>query len=580
MAKTAETIAADVIAKLNITAPGFSLELGTPERKIVDAFSESLAECYIDQYLVGSLLDIETKSGLELEQWVGTFGFGRLQGRKSQGVVRVELTTANVQDITLPLGTQFFTRQGLPGTSNPLYFATTQAAVIPVGSYVVDIPVECTLIGTTGNVPPDSIVYVGSIIGASSVTNLTSMLGGVDVESDEELRQRFKETFLRNIAGTADWYLGLAYQNRNISKAVVFGPIRKYATQIKVPDTVENLEVTADVKYAWPEGESVFKNYGQQDEVFYRRGDDYLFTSGTSPQLNRIPTGAMEVDDVVDIEFEYTTVSSRNDPLAGITNKVDLFVNGVDPYTVTERTVVSNTMLSANPADDLYTDNFARVGTAGSPSSANRFMRLASVPVVSFPSSVVVAGTNYQQGTHFHILRGKTLLTGSVRETAGIEWLPEGPATDTPLTLTYIYNRVPEMLGAVVKENKQICTDVLVHQANYAYLRVHLSVEYDRGFVVSQVNNAIEDRLRSFFAGLPFGAWIEFSDLNLAIRQTLGVDNCWVTTDTENSTDHGIHLYGASADVTPEAVQTEDFKLLDNRLPIFLESVILRKPNR
>lgn len=580
MAKTSETIAADIIAKLNVTAPGFSLELGTPERKIVDAFAESLAECYIDQYLVGSLLDIEAKSGLELEQWVATFGFGRLQGRKSTGVVRVELTTANVQDISLALGTQFFTRQGLPGTNSPLYFATTQAAVIPVGSYVVDIPVECTLVGVTGNVPPDSIVYVGSIIGASSVTNLTSMVGGVDVESDEELRQRFKETFLRNNAGTADWYLALAYQNKNVSKAVVFGPIRKYATQINVPDTQLNLAVTSDVKFAWQDGESVFKNYGQQDEVFYRRGDDYLFVSGTSPQIQRVPTGAMEVDDVVDVEFEYTTASSRNNPLNGITNKVDLFVNGADPYTVTERTLVTNTMLSSNASSDLYTGKFARVGTAGTPSSANRFMRLASVPIISFPSSVVVEGTNYQQGTHFHILRGTTLLAGSVREVAGIEWLPAGPASDTPLTLTYIYNRVPEMLGAMIKENKQICTDVLVHQANYAYLTVHLSIEYDRGFVVSQVNNAIEDRLRTFFAGLPFGAWIEFSDLNLAIRQTLGVDNCWVTTNEENPTSYGIALFGSSIDVTPEVIQTEDFKLLDARLPIFMQSVILRKPNR
>jgi len=267
VARTPDEISSEILSKLKITAPGFSLELGTPERKMVDAVAESISEAYIDQYLIGSLFDIESRAGLELEQIVGIFGYGRLQGRQATGVIRVELTTANEQDISMPLGTQFYTRQGLPGTGNPLYFSSTQAVVIPAGSYVADVPVKCTLVGTQGNVPPDSIVYVGSIIGATSVTNLTSMTGGVDVETDAALRQRFKDTFMRNIAGTRDWYMGLAFQNQNVSKAACFGPIEKYVTQITVPDTTFNF-VLPDVKYAWAKGESVVKNYAQEDEVF------------------------------------------------------------------------------------------------------------------------------------------------------------------------------------------------------------------------------------------------------------------------------------------------------------------------
>jgi hypothetical protein len=128
------------------------------------------------------------------------------------------------------------------------------------------------------------------------VTNLTAMTGGVDVENDSELRQRFKDTFMRNIAGTEDWYLGLAYQNQNVSRAVCFGPIRKYVTQIAVPSSGATLNLApllaADVKYAWPQGESVFKNLGQDDEVFYRPGDDYIFTSGSSPQFTTCPAAS------------------------------------------------------------------------------------------------------------------------------------------------------------------------------------------------------------------------------------------------------------------------------------------------
>jgi uncharacterized phage protein gp47/JayE len=840
--KTPDVISDDILTKLKVTAPGFSFELGTPERKIVDAVAEAISEGYVDQYLVGSLLDIESKAGLELEQWVGIFGFGRLQGRKATGVVRVELAVANIQDIPIALGTQFYTRQGLPGTANPLYFATTQAVVIPAGNYVVDIPVECTVVGVAGNVPPDSIVYLGSIIGATSVTNLTAFTGGVDVETDDELRQRFKDTFLRNIAGTADWYVGLAYQNQNISKAIAFGPITKYATQINVPDTTVSLPVTADVKYAWcldkhhrvltedlrwvpvgslhvgdrlvgfdefppgknvggnnrrtwqpavvtktsvivapryemsmesgkiitctgehmwlcapprrsgwrktseirpgdkirtlgngdtwepdesfdagwlagifdaegylgggygittglaalgwgqnlgpvqqriemllkergfetgtrlgrgglsqkeqlirgqikggvseilrflgtvrterllasfpdkfyggsihtsgnttdvvasiqqisdgdvvalgtstrtlvtegllshnSDGETIFQNLGADSETFYQPLDDYLFTSGASPQLTRVSTGAMTVGDVIDVEFQYTTQSSRNDPLNGVTNKVDIFVNGTDPVTVTERTVVSATTLSTSPTNQLYVNNFARVGSAGAPSAANRFMRLGSVPVVSFPSSIVVGVFNYQQGVHYHVLRGTTLLAGSVREVAGIEWTPAGPASGTELTLNYVYNRIPEVLGAIVNANKQMTTDTLVHQASYVYLNCYLSVEVDRGFVITQVTSAIQTQLQGYFAGLPYGAWVQFSDLCLVVHQVLGVNNVYVTTSAEDSTNYGVQVFGASDDPVPQSIQTGDFKLDDNQLPIFMTAYVLRKPNR
>jgi len=578
--KTPDTISQEMRAKLSITAPGFSMELGTPERKMLDAVAESISECYIDQYLLGSLLDVEAKAGLELEQFVGIFGYGRLQGKKSQGIVRVELTTANAQDIPVNLGTQFYTRQGLPGTSNPLYFSAKAPSVIPAGTYVTDVPVECTIVGTAGNVPPDSIVYLGEIIGASSVTNLTSMTGGVDPESDDELRQRFKDTFMRNVAGTEDWYLGLAYQNASISKALCIGPIRKYATQINVPSATLTLPVSADVKYAWPGGESVFKNLGQTDEAFYRPIDDYVFVSGSSPQIQRVSTGVMVEDDVIDVEFEYTTRSSRNDPLNGICNKVDVFVNGASPLSVTERTIVPAQTLSTNPADPLYIGNFARVGTAGTPSATNRFMRLGSVPVLSFPSSIVVGTTNFQQGNHYHVLRGITLDAGSLREVAGLEWLPAGPAVNTPLTLTYVYNRVPEILQAVVKKGKQLTTDVLVHQASYAYLKIFLSIEYDRGFVVSQVVNAIQDRMRGYFAGMPYGAWLEISDLTLSVHQVIGVDNVALTTAAEDPNNYGIWVFADSSDTVPLSIETEDFKLVDNQLPIFVEAVCLRRPNR
>ena len=319
-------------------------------------------------------------------------------------------------------------------------------------------------------------------------------------------------------------------------------------------------------------------------------------------RLARLPAVLGEdVGQLVDLEFEYTTRSSRNDPEKGIANKVDVYVNGSEPYTVTERTKIASTVLSNTATDRLFKGNFARVGTDGTPQNGNRFTRLGSTPVVSFPSIItltsLVDGTpiseNYVQGTDYHLIRSApelnpnptTLLAGSPYEIAGIEWEPGGPAIGTNVTLTYVYNRVPELLQSVIKTSKQITTDVMVHQAGHRYITVCLSIEYDRGFVIQQVDNAIQERLRAYFAGMPYGAWIELSDLTLAVHQVLGVDNVKITKSTDpgvESENYGIKTYGDSTDIVMINGEPyeDDFKLRDNQLPVFLEAIIRRMANR
>ena len=581
ISRTPDEISARIRAHLALTAPGLSLALGTPERKIVDACAEAISEAYIDQYLLGSLLDIDNKVGLELEQFVGIFGYGRLQGRAAEGVVRVSVTTPSPQDLVIPQGTQFHTKTGVTGTEThqgqPLYFASTETVVLTAGSYSVDVPVRCTVVGTIGNVPPDSITYIGGVIGAGSATNLTAFTGGINVETDAELRQRFKETLLRNVAGTADWYRNLAMQNSRVSRVAVFGPTTLYRTQIEAPSDTLNLPVNDDVKYVWPDMHSCFINLGQEDQVFYSPVYDYTLSSGASPVFTRKSDGQIEVGQVLDLEFQYTTRSSRNDPANGITNKVDIFVDGVESTSVTEKTVVPSTTFSATSSDPLYTGNFERIGSSGSPSSSNRFMRLGSVPIVTFPQTIVVGQTVYTQGEHYHLVRDTTLRAGSPFEVSGIEWEATGPSTGTEITLTYIYNRVPEMLTHLINNTKQITSDVMVHQAKFVYLRVCLSIQYERGITLQVVNSGIDDRLRAYFAGLGFGAHVRISNLALAVQQVLGVLDVKLTTISENSEAYGVEMYDDPTDPNPSQVYTTDFKLRDNALPIFMEAVILRK---
>jgi len=576
-------ISAKILAKLAVVAPGLSCEPGTPERGIIDAVAETISEASVNQYLCGAMFDIDSMTGLQLEEFVGIYGFGRLQGKAATGVVRVTLSNVAPQDYQIPLGSQFFTRSGVNTNSNTgmtqLYFSSTQAEVLPAGSLTIDVPVKCSVVGTVGNVPPDTITYLGSVIGSGSATNLTALTGGVDVETDAELRQRFRDTLLRNIAGTADWYKSLCLQNNSVSRVAVYGITSLYRTQIQAPTTTLALNLSQDVKYVFPKMTSCYSNIGQEDEVFYSDTYDYNLSSGASPVFTRIDSGQIADGDIVGLEFQYTTECSRNDPTQNppITNKVDVFVDGIDPVSVTEQTVIQAVQLSSSSTSPYYTGNFERIGSDGTPSANNRFMRLGSVPIVSFPSTIAVGETIYTRGQHYHLLKDITTNGGSSLEVSGIEWTDDGPSTGQALTLTYIYNQTPELLAHIMSSSKQVATDVMVHQANFQYVTPCLNVEYETSYSIATVNTAIDSALKVYFSSLGYGAQFKISSLTGAVQQVLGVASVELTTSSDNATNYGVQLRNSSSDPTPHDSKTDDFKFLDNTLPVFVKTVIIRK---
>jgi hypothetical protein len=305
-------------------------------------------------------------------------------------------------------------------------------------------------------------------------------------------------------------------------------------------------------------------------------------TSGASPVFTRVSTGALTVGNIVDLEFQYTPACSRNDPVNGVTNKVDVYVDGSAPFAVTESTVVTSQTLSSSSGNLLYTGKFERVAEAGTPLSTNRFTRLGSVPVINFPDTITVGATVYTRGTHYHVLRGTTILRGSRLEVAGIEWEASGPANGTALTLNYTYNQAPQLLDAVYGASKQIGTDVLTHQADYQYITTCLTVEYDRTYSVSTVNTAITNRLQLYYQNLGFGASIKLSNIASAVQQVFGVVDVHVTTSAEAAaaslSTHGLRVFDNSDDLSPAFVADDDFKLLDNQLAIYQSQIILRAP--
>ena len=582
MSQTPNQVAAAILATVSQTVPELSCAIGTPERGIIDACAQQISAADISQYTTGGMMDINQKSGLELDQWVGQFAFGRLQGSYAEGEVTLTVTNVAAATLNIPLGSQFYTTPGLAGQNQTLYFSSTQAVTLAAGQYSCTIPVRCTTVGTAGNVPPDSITSQSAALGASTVTNLAAMTGGTNTETDAQLRQRFQDTFLRNISGTRDWYINLALQNNNVSRVAVYGPVSLYKTQLAVPASTYTLPVNGDVKYVWPNGASCFTGVATADEVFYSPINDFTLSSGAGPIFTTVSSGALasQTGAIVDLEFQYCTQCSRNDPANGITNKVDIFVDGTAPFRVTETCVVPSQLLSSSSSSPFYTGNFVRVHDTGTPQPTNHFMRLGNVPVLTFPSSITVGAIVYAQGTHYHLLQGTTSLKGSQYEIAGIEWeATGGAAVGTQMTLNYTYNQLPQLLDATIAASKQICTDALTHQANYQYITTCLSVEYSRNYAITTVNNAIAARLQIFYQGLTFGSAVILSQLVAAVQQVIGVNEVHITTSAENSTTYGVRVFNNSTDTVPAHVYTGDFVLLDNQVAAYQGLVTTQVPN-
>lgn len=569
MSKSPAQVSSDILSTLSITAPGLSCEIGTPERYIIDSCAEAISESYMDTYILNAQMDLDTMSGVALEQFVGIFGFGRLQGTYSTGVVTFSLGYTATQDMQIPSGTQVYIPSTTSVGTGTLFYNTTQTVVISQGTSSVDAPAQCTVIGSQGNAPSNTITGFGTGTGAAMVTNLAPFANGTDTESDDHLRQRFKATIFRNIAGTQDFYTGMMLQSTYTTRVTVIGPYNTWTEQLQFNGTSKIFSTNPDCKYVWPGGWFLYNDLGLSTETFYVSASDYVVDptvdppgiTPSNPQLTA--TGA-----VADFEYQYTSTVSRNDPANGITNVVDVFIDGQQSIEVDEYAPSTATTFNTTSGSIYNINNFLR-DVGGNPVSGNRFQQLGSAPVVTFPGVIYGPVVTYVLGTDYHGVTGITLSEGSNREVFGIEWITVSPpSVGDMLTMTYAYNRLPELMTSLLGASKQIGTDVLVHQATYKAIYVYATIVYDLGTNITSTNANINAALTMFFDNLTFGAWVQFSDLIQQIHNVTGVDNVRISTLADVG---GSGSYGVAWRING-VVQTDystDFKLNDNEIPTF-----------
>jgi uncharacterized phage protein gp47/JayE len=455
MALTSVQITNQIITQLKLIDPAISAEVGTPERKIIEAVAEQIASTASDLSVLDSQHDIDTMVGGRLDSFLSIFGFGRQKASAATGVVTFSRNSSATSDIVIPSGTQVIAKQSDIAFPD-LYYVTTLTGVLATGQTSVDVPVICITPGTIGNAPASAVVAIASIQniqGITKVTNTASMAGGIDGESDAEFKVRFKNTIFRNISGTTDQYLALAVAAPYVTKANVIGPMSRYQEYIQVPAVDDSVQIHTDYdaagtiyphkrttvpsvipfsKYTYSSNNFLTNGEFGTDTIFYRPNVDYVFNNparhtdatidvvalaANQPNvtitnlynLSDNPDGTLRGGDTLLLEHAYLSTSSRNKisqvSSQNILNCVDVYVDGSNADYVSSIEVMpsSNNNFSAVPAAFTYSGNFSNDVDGGSPTLGNRFMPLFWQPVMSVPQSIVIGANRYYKANYYNI---------------------------------------------------------------------------------------------------------------------------------------------------------------------------------
>jgi phage-related baseplate assembly protein len=129
---------------------------------------------------------------------------GNIEASPEASVTALTFTLGAIQsvNVTIPQGTR-----GTPG--NGLYFATDQAATIPIGNTAITTSATCTVTGSIGNgyIPGTINILTDSVPFVASVTNTETTEGGSDAQSDSSFQaQIFSASDGYSVAGPSGAY--------------------------------------------------------------------------------------------------------------------------------------------------------------------------------------------------------------------------------------------------------------------------------------------------------------------------------------------------------------------------------------
>ena len=145
---------------------------------------------------------LTTSYGFALDNHAKMRGIDRKQGEISTGTLKFKVENPAIESLLIPIGTVCSTNDAVP-----LFFETTEDGVINVSQTSVTVSAKSQDVGSKYNVLAQKIkTMVTPPDGVETVENVSPFNGGVDNESDEDLRQRVLDSIVNTSTGTNKAY--------------------------------------------------------------------------------------------------------------------------------------------------------------------------------------------------------------------------------------------------------------------------------------------------------------------------------------------------------------------------------------
>ena len=159
-----------------------------------------------------------TSDGADLDSWMADFSVSRLPALAASGTVTMSRFTPTAAAF-IPTGALVRTADGMqtfaivPATQHPEFNSMKDGYTLLAGVATLDVPVQATVPGVSGNVLAASISQLATAVpGIDSVTNAQRLQGGVDTETDSAFRARFT-TFIDSRSRATPLAVGYAIAN-------------------------------------------------------------------------------------------------------------------------------------------------------------------------------------------------------------------------------------------------------------------------------------------------------------------------------------------------------------------------------
>ena len=218
----AEVIRDDLINSFE-TFTGEKLYDGDERKIFLEGFAYVLSDIMVHINEVGRENLLMYATGNKLDALGELYGNDRLQPEHSKVTMKFSLSTSPDVDIVIKKGT----RVTPDGT---IIFATDNDIIFPSKTVELEKEVGATAIESGASYNDIDVGEINKLIDGytyvSSVSNTTVSSGGSDIESDEEYRERLKQSpFTFSVAGPANAYRMIALGvSKDVSDVSVYSP--------------------------------------------------------------------------------------------------------------------------------------------------------------------------------------------------------------------------------------------------------------------------------------------------------------------------------------------------------------------